>query len=149
MTHNDTAYHLGCLTAAATVQVKIAAFGPRDLTPEHIARVQGGLQKLLLGTSLGHLALAGGTGALSGALTSHATDRPEGSGARRGAIGGLAGGTAGVLAGLPLASRIANPELKTLALLGLPLAGAVGGGILGAQTAPKRTLPSLRERLGI
>jgi hypothetical protein len=151
--HLMTAYILG-QRAGGEEFIKDAALSPaeaaavREELPSAIARIQAAIQHGLLGTPLGQMTMGAGTGAMAGHLIPPGQDRPGQSSLGSGALGGMAGGTAGALLGLPLAQALKkNPKLALLAMLGLPLAGAVGGGYLGGQSA--KTEHPIQERLGI
>ena len=151
--HLMTAYSLG-QRAGVEEFIKNAALNPaeaaavREELPNAIARIQAAIQRSLLGTPTGQMAMGASTGAIAGHLMPEGKDRPGESSLGRGALGGMAGGTAGALLGFPLAQVLKeNPKLALLAMLGMPLAGAVGGGYLGGQSA--KTQHPIMERLGL
>jgi len=151
--YTKIAYELGRQAAAAEFS-KYATVSPaeaaviREELPSAVARIQEAVQRTLLGTPYGQVAVGAGAGGIAGHMIPEGQDRPGASSFARGAVGGITGGTAGALAGLPLAKLLEkNPKLALMVMLGLPIAGAVGGGYLGGRTA-KTEHPTL-ERLGI
>lgn len=151
--HLMTAYQLG-QHAGAEEFIKNAALSPveaaavREELPNAIARIQEAIQHSLLGTPLGQMGMGAGVGAASGHLMPPGRDRPDRSSLASGAVGGMAGGLGGALVGFPLAQALKeNPKLALLAMLGIPLGGAMAGGYLGGRTA--KTEHPLQERLGL